>query len=71
MAAGRADIEPQVRSEIGAAVVGVKDGVPADTDFNRTPPDGTVVVDTAGGGAGAATLYVRVGGAWVVFTADV
>lgn len=62
--------EPQVRSEIGAAFAVPHDGVPTDADFNRTPPNGTVVVDNTNGGAGAATLYVRVGDAWVAFTAD-
>lgn len=58
--------EPQVRSEIGAAVTYVVSGnaaTVADTLFNRTPPNGTVVV-------GADGLAVRVGGVWETVTYD-
>lgn len=65
MAAGRADIEPQVRSEIGAAVAGDVDGTsgPTDDDFNLTPPDGTLVVDEG-------KLYARINGTWESFAPE-
>lgn len=37
----------------------VKDGTPADSDFPRNPPDGTVVVDTA-----ADKIWARTNGVW-------
>lgn len=37
----------------------VKAGTPTDADFQASPPDGTLVVDTS-----ASKLWVRVGGAW-------
>ena len=40
--------------------VKTKAGAIADGDFDSTPPDGTIAVDTAN-----SELYVRVGGAWV------
>lgn len=37
----------------------IKAGIPADTDFATTPPDGTMAVDTTN-----SKLYVRIGGVW-------
>lgn len=66
MPAGRANLEPYVRSpETSAAVAGNKVGTaaPADADFNRTPPNGTIVVNDTG-------VYVRVDGTWERVTLD-
>jgi hypothetical protein len=37
----------------------VKNGVPADSDFPKTPGDGTLALDSSG-----PTLYCRVAGVW-------
>lgn len=66
MPAARARLEAEVRSHpVHAAVAGNKVGTaaPADADFNRTPPNGTIVVNNTG-------VYVRVGGTWERVTLD-
>lgn len=66
MPAGRAQIEPQIRSEVGAAVAGYVDALAATVDddlFNRTPPNGTIVAATDG-------LAVRADGVWETVSYD-